>query len=106
MGVGLLVVIAASRAGAVPPAAQALFREGRQLMASGNTAEACDRFAQSYALEAASGTLLNLALCHEKLGKVATAWAEYREAAALARGQDRPDRAAVAEERLAAIERA
>jgi hypothetical protein len=103
-GVGVLIILAASRAQAEDPAAKALFREGRQLMTAGNTAAACDRFGESYALEAASGTLLNLALCHEKLGKIATAWGEYRQAAALARAQDRSDRAAVAEERVAALE--
>jgi len=103
-GVALLIVLAASKAGAEPRTAEALFREGRQLMAAGNTAEACARFAQSYALEATSGTLLNLARCHENLGKIATAWTEYRDAAALARSQNRSDRAAASDERVAALE--
>ena len=55
----MLLATAASKAGAVPPAAEMLFREGRQLMAAGNTAEACTRFEQSFALDSASGTLLN-----------------------------------------------
>src|SRR5262249_7890465 len=61
-------------------------------------------FAQSYALEASSGKLLNLALCHETLGKTATAWAEYRAAARLARNEARADRAAAADGKAAALE--
>jgi hypothetical protein len=89
---------------AVAPTAETLFREGRRLMAAGNTGEACARFAESYALEASSGTLLNLALCHETEGKTATASAEYRAAARLAESQGREDRAAVAGEKAAALE--
>ena len=73
-------------------------------MAAGNTAEACARFAESYQLEASSGTLLNLALCHEKEGKIATAWAEYRNAARAAQEQGRKDRAAAAYEKAAALD--
>ena len=100
----MLLATAASKAGAVPPAAEMLFREGRQLMAEGNTPEACTRFGQSFALDPASGTLLNLALCHEKQGRTATAWAEYQNAAVLSRNQGRKDRAAAAEERIVALE--
>jgi hypothetical protein len=73
-------------------------------MAAGNTAEACARFAESYRLEASSGTLINLALCHEKEGKIATAWAEYRDAARVAQDQGRKDRAAAANDKAAALE--
>jgi hypothetical protein len=47
---------------------------------------------------------LNLAHCHEEQGKTATAWAEYRAAARLARSQGREDRARVADEKVTAIE--
>src|SRR5262245_57413829 len=93
-----------SLAWAVSPAAEAMFQEGRRLMAEGQTAEACARFAGSFAIEASSGTLLNLAACHEKQGRTATAWAEYRAAARLARSQGREDRARVADEKVTAIE--
>jgi len=98
------VALPASLARAVSPAADAKFQEGRRLMAAGNTAEACARFAESYQLEASSGTLLNLALCHEKEGKIATAWAEYRDAARAAQEQGRKDRAAAAYEKAAALD--
>jgi hypothetical protein len=100
----LLLAVAPTTALAVSPAAEALFREGRRLMAAGQTAEACARFTESNALEASSGKLLNLALCHETLGKTATAWAEYRAAARLAKTEGREDRAAVAHEKEVALD--
>ncbi|HXT99743.1 MAG TPA: tetratricopeptide repeat protein [Polyangia bacterium] len=100
----LLASVVASNVWAVSPEAEVLFREGRSLMATGNVAAACARFARSYALEASSGTLLNLASCHEREGKFAAASAEYETAARIAREQHREDRARVAEERVAALE--
>jgi hypothetical protein len=100
--VALLAITSSARA--VLPAAVTLFQEGRRLMATGDTAQACASFAKSYALEASSGILLNLALCHETEGRTATAWAEYRSAARLARNQGREDRAMAADTRAAALE--
>jgi hypothetical protein len=107
MRIGLAVGLTAavpSVAWGVSPAAEAMFQEGRRLLAEGQTAEACARFAGSFAIEASSGTLLNLAYCHEKQGKTASAWAEYRAASRLSRSQGREDRSRVAEEKVAALE--
>lgn len=104
---GALVAIVVSFAGlaeAVSPEAAALFREGRDLLARGEHAAACQRLADSFALEPSSGTLLNLALCHERQGKTASAWVEYRRAAELAHAQGRTDRAHVAAQRAAVLE--
>lgn len=60
--------------------ADELFAEGKALMAS-NLVQACDKFDQSLRENpAALGTLLSVALCDEKLGKVASAVAHFREA--------------------------
>ncbi|WP_428264057.1 hypothetical protein [Haliangium sp.] len=58
-----------------------LFKEGRALMEAGSTEEACDKFAASLDLYYGAGTQLNLARCYEELGRVASAWGHYNEAA-------------------------
>ncbi len=80
--------------------AESLFERGRKLMAEGRTAEACAKLHASQRVEPATGTLLNLAVCNETLGKTATAWAQFKAAEAAARADDRPDRVAFARERM------
>src|SRR6266481_7047249 len=94
-----MVGLSTSRARAGPTAAEGLFQEGRQLLEEGHVDEACLRLAESYWQEPASGTLLNLARCHQTQGKIATAWAEYAAAARLSRAQGREVRARAAAER-------
>ncbi|NUO54917.1 MAG: tetratricopeptide repeat protein [Polyangiaceae bacterium] len=83
--------------------AEALFQQGKQLFDAGKTAEACARFEESQRLEQKLGTLLNLAVCHEKQGKTASAWAEFTEAVNLAEKRGEADRAAFARERATAL---
>ena len=85
-------------------AAEALFNEGRKLAASGKYADACPKFEASEQLDPGLGTLLNLAECYEKIGKTASAWAEYREAIPLARASGSKVRQDLATERAAALE--
>lgn len=101
-----MAIVVASESGAARAASPAedLFQEGRRLLVAGQTDEACARFAESYAMVASSGTLLNLALCHQTQGKTATAWNEYKAAARLARNQGREDRASVADAKALALE--
>ena len=84
--------------------AEALFRVARELMQEGRHAEACRKFEESQRLVRAAGTLINLAVCHEKEGKLATAWFEYQESIGVAIRMNRTDREEVARERMAAIE--
>jgi serine/threonine-protein kinase len=85
-------------------AAEALFEEGRRLMADGKYAEACPKFHDSYALDNAPGTLLNLGNCYEKAGQTASAWATFRDAIGLARAANRNDYVDTATRRAAALE--
>jgi hypothetical protein len=74
-------IVCAESTAADKALAQTLFREGRTLLTSGKTAEACDKFAESDRLDPQVGTHLNLALCHEAQGKTASAWVEFGEVA-------------------------
>lgn len=51
-----------------------LFKEGRAAMNAGDAAAACPKFAEAQRLDPAAGTLLNLALCDEAIGKLASAF--------------------------------
>jgi hypothetical protein len=74
-----------SPAHAQSPRAEVLFQDGRTLIKRGKLAAGCDKLAASERLESSVGTLLNLGDCREKLGKLASAWAAFRRAEAMAR---------------------
>jgi hypothetical protein len=86
-------------------AAEALFAEGRRVMASGDYLHACPKFAASQKLDRAVGTSLNLAECYEKSGRIASAWIEFREAASGARAIGSREREQLARERALALEK-
>jgi hypothetical protein len=84
--------------------ADALFKEGLRLFDSGQTAKACAKFADSYQIDPALGTLQNLALCREKEGKLAEAFAELTDLLTKAQATGKKQRADVAHDHLAALE--
>jgi len=86
--------------------AEALFRNGQSLMKAGKFHEACEKFAASYEIDPAVGTLLNLAVCHEKEGRSATAWNEFLEVAAKATQTGQKEREGFARTRAKALEQA
>lgn len=78
----LCSLVAAPSAAAQPAsAASKLFEEGRALAEQGKYEEACERYARSYELERAAGTMLNLGDCAEREGKLREAWVMYDSAA-------------------------
>lgn len=85
-------------------AAEAAFAEARALMGQGRFAEACPKLEASYQLEPAVGTLLNLGDCFERVGRTASAWIRFRDAAAMAATQGQREREGVARQRAAALE--
>lgn len=83
--------------------ADALFAEGKALMAS-DLHGACAKFETASQLNPhAIGILLNAALCDEKLGRVATAVARFTVARAIALEQHLPEHLSAANEHLAAL---
>lgn len=85
-------------------AAQALFDEGKRLLAAGQAVKACPKFEESLSLDDAIGTRFQLATCYELTGRTASAWNLYIEVAAAARSLKQPDREAFARDKAAALE--
>jgi hypothetical protein len=84
-------------------AAQALFDEALTLMDAGNAASACPKLEESQNLDPGVGTLLYLAACYEKLGRTASAWATFTEAAYAAKDLGQLDRETIALENAARL---
>ncbi len=85
-------------------AAEALFDQAQDLMKKKDYAEACTKFEQSQRIDPAIGTLLYLADCYERVGRLASAWATFREGASEAREAGQMDRARAGEKRAALLE--
>ena len=71
--------------------AELAYEQAKQLAEAGDYAAACPLFETSYKADPQVGVQLNLADCYEHLGRLATAWAMFRDAANVAqnRGDDR-----------------
>jgi len=77
----LLAVTARAEPPAASGVAEVLFEQARSDMRRGAFTDAYPKLAESERIDPSSGTLLNLALCEERLGKVASAWLHARELA-------------------------
>jgi len=94
----------AQSSGGSKAAAEALFDDGRKLMTAGKYPQACAKFEASQALDPGVGTSLNLADCYEKMGRTASAWAQFRETMSAARRAGSSERERIARERSEALE--
>ena len=101
--VAILLYSASAVADDAAKRAVALFEEGRSLAAQGKDAEACDRFVQSFELEPALGTELNLADCLQRQGYLRRAWGYYDHVARVAKREGDVLRAKFARERAEAL---
>jgi hypothetical protein len=104
--IAVAALLAAPRAlaqGGSSSIAEQLFLEGKALMQDKQYELACQKLQASHDLDnTATGTLLNLALCHELVNKPATAWAELRQVEAESAGR-REDRVKLAREHEAKL---
>jgi hypothetical protein len=101
---GLLACVLARHAHADEPAAKVLFDQGKTLFVEGKYGEACAKLEASFKLSAVSSTRGMLGACYEKVGRLASAWAAYRDAAAIADRQGNGERAAAARQSAAELE--
>jgi hypothetical protein len=77
LAVAIPLVCRSARGDAADPA-ETLFRQGRASADAGDYPHACVAFAESLRLDAAPGTLLNLADCEEHVGRLASAWGHFQ----------------------------
>lgn len=91
--------------GAAPATrAESLFAQGKEALEANDFAHACPLLQESYGIDPALGTLLALAVCHEGVGRTATAWREFRTAADGAAREGRADRARFAQAHTTKLE--
>jgi tetratricopeptide (TPR) repeat protein len=72
-------------------------------MAANNFAAACPKLEESQRLDPTSGTLINLADCYEKQGRIASAWSAFLDAAAAANRAGHAEREKAARDRASAL---
>jgi len=85
-------------------AAEALFDEAKRLLDAEDYAQACAKLEESQGIDPGIGTMLYLGECYERLGRTASAWAIFREAASAAEAAGQGERAAAGKRRAAALE--
>lgn len=78
------IVLAAAPAHADETVARDAFKRAQEAAAAQRWAEACPLYETSYRADPQIGVLLYLADCHEHVGRFATAWGEFHDAAELA----------------------
>jgi hypothetical protein len=94
--------LAAAQAPSPPETSDQLFRRGRMAAQAGDCAAALPFFEQSQRLEPAVGTLLNMAICEERLALSTAARAHLAEALVLAAPDD--PRRGLIQERIAKLD--
>lgn len=83
--------------------ASQLFEEAEALSRAGNYLEACPKYAESHRLDPQLGAMLHLARCYQQLGRLASAWALYKDALEVAELRH-DDRAPATREQIQLLE--
>jgi serine/threonine-protein kinase len=104
VAVGMAGTTAHAQSPEARAAAATLFEDGRRLMAEGKHAEACPKLEESQRIDPGMGTLFNLAVCYEAIGRTASAWVAFRDVAGQALGAGQAERESAARARAAALE--
>jgi len=99
----LVVLVLGGRADADDASAKALFDQGKTLFAEGKYGEACVKLEASFKQKELSGTRGLLGACYEKIGRLASAWAAFRDAAVMAERQGNAERAQASREQAAEL---
>ena len=84
-------------------AARSMFDSARELVKTGKYAEACPKFEESERLDPGIGTQFNLADCYEHVGRTASAWSVFLEAASQAKLAGQGDREKASRDRADAL---
>jgi serine/threonine-protein kinase len=84
-------------------AAETLFDEAVKLLETNDAAAACPKLEESQRLDPGVGTLLYLADCYKLVGRTASAWATFREAAYAAKSAGQYDREQLASSEAEAL---
>jgi hypothetical protein len=103
LALSLMSGVVFAQSGADKAAAQALFDEGQTLFKANDFAAACPKFEASLAKFDGLGTRGKLAECYEKVGRVASAWAMWREVGVLAKKVNDEKRMQIADARAKAL---
>jgi hypothetical protein len=99
-----LAVIAFAAPARADSAADALFVEGKKLLADGHAVEACQKLERSHHLAPAIGVRFHLARCHERIGRTYSAWLGYLDVANEAHVKNQTAREKAARGHAAALE--
>ncbi|MBK9031583.1 MAG: hypothetical protein IPL61_09660 [Myxococcales bacterium] len=106
----VLAFLATLAAGAIAQPSEAvqkadeLFQQGRALLDAGDAVAACPKFEESQRLDPGLGTLLNLADCYERTGRLGSALTAFRSAEEQARRLGERKRETAAADRARSLE--
>ncbi|CAN5240441.1 hypothetical protein BH09MYX1_BH09MYX1_31030 [soil metagenome] len=83
--------------------AEQLFNEATALAEKGAFADACPKFEEAQKLDPGLGTQFNLALCYESLGKLGSAWKNFRAVEKIAHATGKKGREDAAHQKVESL---